>query len=202
MLSRLRIDRSIRIMSLRQTRSASRSSVQNNSMLPPQAANTAKKRKASVGKVDTDGPNTPKRKTKTAPLLTPTPSAVNAIAHTAGASSPATPKSKKPRRADPKATNAPLQTPGGSKVLKSYPSDLLENGSPSKGGVTTTENLLEKACAHLCTVDAKLKPLVERHTCKMFTPEGLAEHVEPFEALVSSIISQQVRVRARNMQSI
>lgn len=204
MLWRLGIEHSIRIMSLRQTRSASKSSAPSMSMPPPQAANMARKRKAPAKIADIDGPSTPKRKTKTLPssVLTPTPAAINVMAHTTRASSPATPKSKKARRADPKATNAPLQTPGGSKVLKTYPSDLLESSSPSKGGIITTDNLLEKACAHLCAVDPKLKPLVERHTCKMFTPEGLAENVEPFEALVSSIISQQVRADARVIQSL
>lgn len=198
MLSRFGIDRFVRIMSLRQTRSASKSSAPSNPM-PPPPANVARKRKAAAPaeRADEDGPRTPKRKARAAPVLTPTPSAVNAIAHT-GASLPTTPKSKKPRRADPKATNAPLQTPGGSKILKTYPSDLFENASPTKGGGFTTDNLLKRACAHLCAVDtyAKLQPLIERHTCKMFTPEGLAENVDPFEALVSSIISQQVRTGA------
>ena len=42
-------------------------------------------------------------------------------------------------------------------------------------------------------VDPKLKTLVEKHRCDVFTPEGLREVVEPFEKLTSGIIGQQVR---------
>lgn len=37
-----------------------------------------------------------------------------------------------------------------------------------------------------------MKPLIEKHHCRIFSPEGLAEKVEPFESLCSGIISQQV----------
>ncbi|KAI0405978.1 DNA glycosylase [Xylaria palmicola] len=37
-----------------------------------------------------------------------------------------------------------------------------------------------------------MRPLVEKNHCRIFSPEGLAERIDPFEALCSSIISQQV----------
>jgi len=37
-----------------------------------------------------------------------------------------------------------------------------------------------------------MKPLIEKHHCQIFSPEGLAEQVDPFESLASGIISQQV----------
>ncbi|KAF5014498.1 hypothetical protein F66182_14489, partial [Fusarium sp. NRRL 66182] len=56
----------------------------------------------------------------------------------------------------------------------------------------TTGTLLEKAIEHLISVDARLKPVVNQHHCHLFSPEGLAEQIDPFESLVSSIIGQQV----------
>lgn len=37
-----------------------------------------------------------------------------------------------------------------------------------------------------------MKPLIEAHHCHIFSPEGLAEKIDPFESLCSGIISQQV----------
>ncbi|KAK1836012.1 DNA glycosylase [Podospora conica] len=37
-----------------------------------------------------------------------------------------------------------------------------------------------------------MKPLIDQHPCHIFSPAGLAEAVDPFEALASGIISQQV----------
>lgn len=70
----------------------------------------------------------------------------------------------------------------------------VEEVSPSKVPAikTTSANILEEACAHLIKVDPRMKPLVEKHTCRVFTPERLSEKVDPFECLVGSIISQQV----------
>jgi DNA-3-methyladenine glycosylase II len=122
--------------------------------------------------------------------MTPTPSAVSAIARTENANPRRTPA--KSRRAAPHATNAPLQTPKGTRIVK-YPSDLFEATSSQNGiDETTTVNLLEKACEHLCTVDPRLKAVVDKHHCKLFSPEGLAEDVEPFQALASGIMAQQV----------
>lgn len=59
---------------------------------------------------------------------------------------------------------------------------------------TTTETLLKEAEAHLCKVDTtgKLQAAVKQHHCKVFSPQGLQEEINPFAALASSIISQQV----------
>jgi DNA-3-methyladenine glycosylase II len=147
-------------------------------------------------------PSTPKRRGKKAappseaPPQTPTPAAVEALTEPVSA----TPKkTKKTRRADPHATNAPLQTPGGTRVVKSFaavdPPENLTPGKVDRDNIVTTDNVLEKACMHLCGIDPRLKPLIEKHTCKIFSREGLAEEVDPFVALCSSIISQQVRLR-------
>lgn len=37
-----------------------------------------------------------------------------------------------------------------------------------------------------------MKSLIDAHYCSVFSPEGLAKKVDPFESLASSIISQQV----------
>ncbi|KAK3334251.1 DNA glycosylase [Neurospora tetraspora] len=91
-------------------------------------------------------------------------------------SSPAAQKPKPAavsRLADPTKTNAPLLSPQTSRVVSS-------------------KNILEKACAHLIAVDHRMKHLIDKHPCRIFSPEGLAEQIDPFESLVSSIISQQV----------
>lgn len=120
------------------------------------------------------------------------------------------PSSHHTRPAAPHATNAPLQTPGGSRVL-AYDSvsqadpaaeavEVWENGvleSQLPKPTTTTENLLTEAEKHLISMDhtGKLKKIIEKFPCKMFTPEGLMEEVDPWRSLVSSIIGQQVRIR-------
>lgn len=119
---------------------------------------------------------------------------------------PGTPKRPQPaavtRLADPNKTNATLLSPKTSRVIASKPVNAL---SPSKhsfnSGLSnsgnndrkiTTATLLEEACAHLIKVDERMKPLIEKHRCHIFSPEGLAETIDPFEAISSSIISQQV----------
>jgi DNA-3-methyladenine glycosylase II len=111
----------------------------------------------------------------------------------AAASSNPRRKTASTRKAAPNATNAPLQTPKGSRIV-AYPSDLFETSSSQTTGQPslTTENLLEKACEHLVKVDPRLKTVIDKHQCRMFSPEGLQEEVEPFTALASGIISQQV----------
>lgn len=81
-------------------------------------------------------------------------------------------------------TNAQLQTPRGSRIVGRPREDV----EPS----ATTDNILSKACAHLIAVDPKLKPVIEAHHCRIFSPEGLAEPIEPFRSLVSGICGQQV----------
>lgn len=98
------------------------------------------------------------------------------------------------RPVDPHRTNATLLTPHGSSVT-AYPS-RAEDASPSKTGMprplATTGTLLEKATAHLIATDPRLKPVIEQHPCPLFSPAGLAEQIDPFNSLVSSIIGQQV----------
>lgn len=98
------------------------------------------------------------------------------------------------RPAEPHRTNATLKTPGGSRLVPF--SKGVVDSSPIKGGLpvptTTTRQLLDQACEHLISVDARMKPLIERYHCKLFSPEGLAEVIDPFESLCSGIMSQQV----------
>ncbi|CAL5873897.1 uncharacterized protein PFLUO_LOCUS8180 [Penicillium psychrofluorescens] len=98
------------------------------------------------------------------------------------------------RPVDPHRTNATLLTPHGSSVT-AYPQDL-QDASPSKTGlprpVATTGTLLEKAVAHLIATDPRLQPVIEAHPCPVFSPAGLAEEIDPFNSLTSSIIGQQV----------
>lgn len=98
------------------------------------------------------------------------------------------------RPVDPHRTNATLLTPRGSSVV-AYPPGP-QDISPSKTGLprptATTGTLLEQAVAHLIKTDPRLKPLIEKYPCPLFSPEGLAEKVDPFQSLASSIIGQQV----------
>jgi len=67
----------------------------------------------------------------------------------------------------------------------------LEDRSPSKPAAngTSTGSLLETACNHLLTVDPGLKPLIEKHHCRVFSPEGLNEEIDPFRSLSSGIMA-------------
>ena len=98
------------------------------------------------------------------------------------------------RPAEPRRTNAPLRTPRGSRLL-TYSKEFAES-SPSRSGIprplTTIANLLEQACDHLIQLDPRFEPLIEKHPCPIFSPEGLAEEIDPFQSLCSGIISQQV----------
>ncbi|KZL68500.1 hHh-GPD superfamily base excision DNA repair protein [Colletotrichum incanum] len=151
--------------------------------------------------VPSSDPITPPRKrgpklapvTPIPPPVTPTPSAVGIIAERANHT--VKPKVKSINRlADPKLTNAPIISPETSRVIASHPA---EDASPSKpataaGKRTTTANILEEACRHLIEVDPRMKPLIEKNHCRVFSPEGLADKIDPFESLCSGIISQQV----------
>ena len=89
-------------------------------------------------------------------------------------------------------TNAPLQTPRGSKVIIDLEAAHGRGFVDEDGTPQTTENLLQKAEAFLIKQDPRLRDLVEAHKCHMFTPEGLAEVIEPFQSLTSGIMGQQV----------
>ena len=98
------------------------------------------------------------------------------------------------RPAEPRRTNAPLITPRGSRLV-TYNQETAE-ASPSKTGIprptTTTSHILDEACAHLIKMEPMLQPLIEKHYCRVFCPEGLAEECDPFRSLCSSIMAQQV----------
>lgn len=96
------------------------------------------------------------------------------------------------RPAEPHRTNAPLITPRGSRLT--YPQNSVDATSQAGNPrpATTTENVLEQACAHLIAMEPKLQPLIEKHYCHVFCREGLAEECDPFKNLVSGIMAQQV----------
>lgn len=113
-----------------------------------------------------------------------------------------------PRPASPHTTNAPLADPNSSDVLafsspikpsdpspvkrrkakEALPPDMGSLKSPS----TNIDTLLQDAEQHLISVDPRLRVVIEKHKCEMFSPEGLREVIDPFTELVSSIIGQQV----------
>ena len=150
-----------------------------------------------------DSPSTPpkakrvKRKAVDSTPVTPTPAQVSSviISYSTGDIDDATPPPLPADRfAEPHITNAPLKTPGGSRLV-TYTKEVI-NASPSKTSIprptTTTGNLLKEACDHLIKVDSRLKPLIEKYPCRVFSPEGLAEEIDPFRSLSSGIMAQQV----------
>lgn len=98
------------------------------------------------------------------------------------------------RPAGPHSTNAPLKTPRGSRLI-TYTQEVIDS-SPSKTGIprptTSTSHLLDHACAHLIQADPRLEPLIAKHHCQLFSADGLAEVIDPFQSLCSSIMAQQV----------
>ncbi|KAI9801331.1 MAG: hypothetical protein M1825_003309 [Sarcosagium campestre] len=94
------------------------------------------------------------------------------------------------RAARPDRTNATLVSPETSRIVnaKTSPSKAL----PLSKAEVTTDNLLKTACNHLITVDPKLKAVIDKHPCPVFSPEGLAEKIDPFKSLTSGIIAQQL----------
>ncbi|TKX18624.1 DNA-3-methyladenine glycosylase-like protein [Elsinoe australis] len=161
---------------------------------------------------DSDGfkvPTTPspakrRRPNPTTPLppITPTPSAVGVMltprpSYSTGDIDDAIP-SATPRPADPHGTNAPLSTPGGSRVLPAASTSTSTDTSPSTtAGIrpppsSTNLTLLTDALAHLQRVDPTLAPLLSAHHCHVFSPSGLSEEIDPFRSLASGIMAQQV----------
>ena len=98
------------------------------------------------------------------------------------------------RPAEPNGTNAPLVTPKGSRLVMYNQPNV--GASPSKSGIPrptiSTINILDEACAHLIEMEPMLQPLIQKHYCRVFCPEGLAEECDPFRSLCSSIMAQQV----------
>ncbi|EZF28457.1 hypothetical protein H109_00829 [Trichophyton interdigitale MR816] len=102
---------------------------------------------------------------------------------------PATPASRLARPVDPHRTAAPLLTPRGSHIT-AYPSATTTTATTTP--TTTVENLLTEAIAHLLSVDPRLKPVIDKFPDAPFRPADLAVEIDPFQALVSGIIGQQV----------
>lgn len=144
-------------------------------------------------------PATPKReRRKTSakmPPLTPTPSLISVIRapYSSGDIDDTTPPPLD-RPVEPHISNAPLVTPGGTQIV-AYSGDPLSL-TPSKTGLPpptdTTGSLLDSACTHLVRVDPRLKQLIERFPCPIFSAQGLAEKIDPFRSLSSGIMGQQV----------
>jgi len=140
-------------------------------------------------------PSTPKRKkvTKTtAPPFTPTPGDINAH-HGPYASSDEDTPPPVTRLAVPTETNATLISPQSRQILAQKPLYKASLSSTTNiKTITTNENILDKALAHLIETEPKLKPIIAKYPCNVFSSEGLAEVIDPFNSLVSGIISQQV----------
>jgi len=160
--------------------------------------NASRKRKnpateaAPSSKELSSGPSTPKRKRAAIPApppVTPTPSAIGLIAAPVpfGDMAPHAVN----RLALPNGTNATLVTPETHRVVANKPLDQVSPSKVSKVK-STSGNILDEGVAHLIKVEPKLKPVIEKHPCHMFSPEGLAEEIDPFMSLTSGIISQQV----------
>ncbi|KAK7416504.1 3-methyladenine DNA glycosylase [Neonectria punicea] len=161
---------------------------------PPKSAPPSNRKRKAPSDPEAAVPVTPtKKRTQRrgdAIPSTPTPGAAGLFAEPSG-------MTMKPRNvavtrlADPRLTNAMLLSPETSRVVASRD---IESVSPSKApqGRTTTENILKEACDHLIKIDERMRPLIEQHHCRVFSSEGLAERIDPFESISSGIISQQV----------
>ncbi|KAG9234813.1 DNA glycosylase [Amylocarpus encephaloides] len=166
----------------------------------PKASGFSKKRKSKV-EDDTLAPSTPKKKRTATPQPlekivpppeTPTP-AVAKLLSMPYSSGDIDDMTHPPinRLAVPNGTNAPLVTPETHRLISNKSIDQVSPSKKSKSMITT-KNILDEALAHLIKVEPKLKSIIERHPCRVFSPEGLSEEIDPFRSLVSGIISQQV----------
>lgn len=147
---------------------------------------------------------TPRKKQKldAVPPITPTPAAIGLMMaktpinqNTGALNNPAAPQDTSPRPAEPHVANAPVKSPDSNKVVTAYSTfDGDDSGAAPPAPTGTTSSLLADAEAHLIRMDTTglLAPLIEKHHCKVFDADGLAEKVDPWRALASSIIAQQV----------
>ena len=171
-------------------------------LTPPKIANMGRKRKSVAQETaepttnrNNTGPSTPKRKKASKPILpplTPTPSAVGLMSTSCNSEDLGDMPPQRPanRLAVPNGTNATLVTPETHRVVAANP--LTEISPSKKSNIKTTAGILEDALAHLIKVEPKLKSVIDKHHCEVFSPQGLAEKIDPFNSLVSGIISQQV----------
>lgn len=157
-------------------------------------------------------PNKRRRTTKDEepPPITPTPAAIAFMTkrtpapktYSSGDIDDATPPPED-RPAEPHHTNATLITPFGTQ--HHHQNNIysnFEDASPTKPAaphppsstLTSTATLLAKATTHLISADptGKLAPLIDAHPCRVFSPAGLAEEIDPFRSLASGIMAQQV----------
>jgi len=149
-------------------------------------------------------PTTPNKRRKVAntptkpPPVTPTPSAIGMMTSnsvlrpgysTGDIDDPTPPPDDRP--AEPHHTNAPLITSGAAQA-QPYSNWEESPSKPSTDPATTARCLLDQACAHLLEVDSNLKAVIDQHRCRVFSPEGLAETIDPFRSLASGIMAQQV----------
>lgn len=181
------------------TRRSARIGAQAHKQEPPAkpAPEPSRKRKTTTAAATIEPSTPPRKKTQAKsstpaalPPLTPTPAAAGVFAELT------TSTRKKPRSAavtriaDPKLTNATLLSPETSRLVASRNVESVSR--PQTETMTTTQSLLKDACDHLIEVDERMRPLIEQHHCRVFSPEGLAEKIDPFENLSSGIMSQQV----------
>lgn len=168
----------------------------------PKVETVSKKRKAAaqkgtelVSKKRIISPSTPKKKTvpKVLPPVTPTPAAIGlmSIPYSSGDIDDNMPPHAN-RLVVRNGTNAPLVTPETHRLLVTKPMDQVSPSKPSNIKHSTGK-VLDEALAHLVKVEPRLKRIIDQHHCHVFSPEGLAEEIDPFRSLVSGIISQQVR---------
>lgn len=160
----------------------------------PQNMTTNKKQKADVAKSPSEPPeNPPAKRAKHATRSNPIdPIIVTKVTDNieTNLTSP-----RHNRLAHPHMTNAPLRSSGLITSSKDV-TEISTNETPKHmippRPFSTTEDLLKQACDHLINVDARLKPLIEKYPCPLFSAQGLAEEIDPFESLCSGIISQQI----------
>ena len=173
-----------------------KSATQTKAALPQKKAQRRKKagqtsRDAQFGPSMEPPATPPAKRLKRDPTILRPPTETVAL-HSAGQDIPSLTADERP--AEPHMTNAPLVTPRGSKLVTYTKGNA--DVSPSKSGIpratTTTGHLLQDACNHLIKIDARMGPLIERHACRIFSPESLTEPLDPFQKLCDSIMSQQV----------
>lgn len=178
--------------------------------VPPQPSTKpapTRKRKAAEAPAATNGEPTTPTKKKSKAVVQRTPNGKKQVPNAEGNPPEAAPVAANPtvaRLADPRYTNAMLVSPETSRIISRKVEPLPPINIPKKSSAkgkdqasslnptTTTQTLLQEACDYLIKVDERMRPLIEKHPCRVFSPEGLAEKIDPFDSLCSGIISQQV----------
>lgn len=164
----------------------------------PEKTTTTKNPSANIGKGLSEFTENPPAKRAKLATRKKSIDSVNVIAIADNIETDLAPPSHN-RLAHPHMTNAPLRSPDGSGLItssKDVVTEVSENQTQKHPipprPFSTTEDLLKQACDHLINVDASLKPLIEKYPCPLFSAQGLAEEIDPFESLCSGIMSQQI----------